>query len=464
MKKHRLITQLSAGFACIVLVTIALISAAANVWINRQFEDYVENQQKEFAAGLAGRLSNVYDAAENTWNTEYIHGTGMYALQDGYIMKVYDKDGRIVWDAQNHNMEACHQVMDGITVLMETRKPSLDGRFVTEKYDLRQQGSVIGALEVSYYSPYYLNENAFRFLDALNRILAVIGAAALAGAAAAAYFLARRFTVPLENIIHVTKEISEGNYGIRFETEPETKELHELMQSIRRLAKSLKQQEALRRQMTTDMAHELKTPLAIVSSHLEAMMEGVWEPTQPRLQSCRDEIGRITRLVTELQRISQTENDSRRLDKEPVKLKALAEEMTARFEGQFRQHRLLCTVEGEESIVEADKGKLQQVMTNLLSNAVKYTEPGKRIEMIIEDMPDYAVVTVADEGIGIPEKDQEKVFERFYRVDKSHSRKTGGAGIGLTIVKTIVQAHGGKVMLESEIGKGSRFHIQLPKR
>lgn len=467
MKKHRLITQLSVGFACIVLVTVALISAAANIWINRRFENYMESQQKEFADSLAGGVSNVYDMASDTWNTEYIHGMGMYALQDGYIMKVYDKDSGVVWDAQNHNMETCHQIMDGITVLMEERKPGFDGKFITNHYELEQRGAVIGTLEVSYYSPYYLNENAFQFLDALNRILVVIGTIALIGAAAAGYFYARRFTVLLEKAIRVTGEISEGNYGVRIEAENEIKtetvELYELTQNISRLAESLEQQESLRRQMTTDMAHELKTPLAIVASHLEAMIEGVWEPTAERLQSCYDEIGRITRLVADLQRLSQTENDSRKLHKEPIELKAFAKETAAHFEGQLHRCQLVCEVTGEKSIVPADRGKLQQVLTNLLSNAVKYTEAGKQIRIIIEDMPDYAVLTVEDEGIGIPAEDQKKVFERFYRVDKSHSRKTGGAGIGLAIVKAIVQAHGGKVLLESEEGKGSRFHIQLPK-
>lgn len=463
MKKRKLITQLSTGFACIALATIALISLASNLLINRQFERYVEMQQKEFADRLAEGMANVYDMVTDTWNVGYIHGTGMYALNDGYIIKVYDKNGAVVWDAENHDMGSCHQIMDDIVVLMEERRPDFDGEFVTNRYDLSQMGASIGALEVSYYSPYYLNENAFQFLDALNRILAVISVAALLGSVISAYFLARRLSEPLSKTIHITKEISDGNYSIRFEAEPRTQELYELTQNINQMAESLEEQESLRKQMTTDVAHELKTPMAIVASHLEAIIEGVWEPTRERLQSCYDEIGHITQLVTDMQRLSQTESGSLKLNKEPVELKAFAEEIVPHFEGQLLEHQLACRVSGDASTVPVDRGRLQQVVSNLLSNAIKYTDDGKQIEIVVENRADGAVLTVADEGIGIPKEEQKKVFERFYRIDKSHSRKTGGAGIGLAIVKVIVQAHGGKVELESEKGKGSRFHVYLPK-
>ncbi len=463
MKKRKLITQLSTGFACIALATIALISLASNLLINRQFERYVETQQKEFADRLAEGMANVYDMVTDTWNVGYIHGTGMYALNDGYIIKVYDKNGAVVWDAENHDMGSCHQIMDDIVVLMEERRPDFDGEFVTNRYDLSQMGASIGALEVSYYSPYYLNENAFQFLDALNRILAVISVAALLGSVISAYFLARRLSEPLSKTIHITKEISDGNYSIRFEAEPRTQELYELTQNINQMAESLEEQESLRKQMTTDVAHELKTPMAIVASHLEAIIEGVWEPTRERLQSCYDEIGHITQLVTDMQRLSQTESGSLKLNKEPVELKAFAEEIVPHFEGQLLEHQLACRVSGDASTVLVDRGRLQQVVSNLLSNAIKYTDDGKQIEIVVENRADGAVLTVADEGIGIPKEEQKKVFERFYRIDKSHSRKTGGAGIGLAIVKVIVQAHGGKVELESEKGKGSRFHVYLPK-
>lgn len=463
MKKRKLITQLSTGFACIALATIALISLASNLLINRQFERYVETQQKEFADRLAEGMANVYDMVTDTWNVGYIHGTGMYALNDGYIIKVYDKNGAVVWDAENHDMGSCHQIMDDIVVLMEERRPDFDGEFVTNRYDLSQMGVSIGALEVSYYSPYYLNENAFQFLDALNRILAVISVAALLGSVISAYFLARRLSEPLSKTIHITKEISDGNYSIRFEAEPRTQELYELTQNINQMAESLEEQESLRKQMTTDVAHELKTPMAIVASHLEAIIEGVWEPTRERLQSCYDEIGHITQLVTDMQRLSQTESGSLKLNKEPVELKAFAEEIVPHFEGQLLEHQLACRVSGDASTVPVDRGRLQQVVSNLLSNAIKYTDDGKQIEIVVENRADGAVLTVADEGIGIPKEEQKKVFERFYRIDKSHSRKTGGAGIGLAIVKVIVQAHGGKVELESEKGKGSRFHVYLPK-
>lgn len=204
--KRKLRTQLSAGFVLIVLITIALISIAANLLINRQFEKYVAAQQKSFSDYLADALSYQYQADSDSWNTEYIHGAGMYALNDGYIIKLYDRNGETVWDAENHDMTYCHQVMDNIAVLMRERRRELDGQFIAHEYDLTHNGITVGKLDVSYYSPYYLNENAFRFLDSLNRILCVIGVFSIAGAAFAAVVLAKRLSAPIFKSIRMAQE------------------------------------------------------------------------------------------------------------------------------------------------------------------------------------------------------------------------------------------------------------------
>ena len=461
MRKLR--TQLSAGFALIVLVTVCLVSLVSNLCISRQFERYIAQQQQNASDELAAGLTAQYDRDSGAWNLDYIHGFGMYALNDGYILKLYDARGEVVWDAENHDMTLCHQIMTDISLRMEERRPDLEGSFVTHQYELTQAGTPVGRAEISYYSPYYFNENAFRFLDALNAILLAVGALSLLGAALAGAVLARRIAAPIDKTTQITREISEGNYGIRFVSQSRIRELNELTGAVNHMAQALETQEDMRRRLTTDVAHELRTPLANVSAQLEAILEGVWEPSPERLQSCYQELGRLSRLVSDLERLREAESGALKLERTQVDLYALARTAAAAFEAELSAKDLRCTVTGSPSIVCGDEKRLYQVAANLLSNAVKYTGEGGHIRLDVQDAPDWGVLTVEDDGIGIPEAEQALVFERFYRTDRSRSRRTGGVGVGLTIVKTIVDAHGGEVSASTREGGGSRFTVRLPK-
>lgn len=461
--KRKLSTQLSVGFVLIVLITVSLISLTANLLIHQQFEKYVIGQQKSFSEKMADALAPQYDRNTGTWNQDYIHGFGMYALRDGYILQLYDKEGDAVWDAENHDMTLCRQVMEEISTRMEEKRPELKGDFVTSRYDLKQQGTVVGYLDVSYYSPYYFNENDFRFLDSLNQILFIVGISSIVCAAIAGVILARRLSVPIARATEITKEIADGNYAIRFESDMRIRELAELNQAVNHMAGSLEAQEAIRKRLTSDVAHELRTPVANVSSYLEAMIEGIWEPTGERLQNCYDELGRISNIIFDLEKLRELENENMVLKKEPVDLLELGRAVQAAFEPELERKRLTCTVTGESAVVAGDKKRLHQAVFNLVSNAVKYSVEGGAVRLHVYNGTETAALLVEDEGIGISKEDLPLVFERFFRTDRSRNRKTGGAGIGLTIVKTVVQAHGGKITVESEEGAGSRFLITLPK-
>ena len=401
-----------------------------------------------------------YDPGSGTWNREYIHGFGMYALNDGYVLKLYDARGNVVWDAENHDMTLCHNIMEGLSL---RRSREQEGSLTTQLYPLKQGDTDIGTAEIRYYTPYYTNENAFRFLDSLNLILLVVGAASLLGAVLSGTLLSRHICGPIVRATQIAGQIAQGNYAIRFASSSRTREVRELTDAVNNMAQTLEHQQNLRRQLSTDAAHELRTPLTNVSTHLEMLLEGAWELTMERLKRCYDEIGRMSQLVSDLERLHEAEREDLKPVLTEVDLLSLAKSAAADFEGELTGKRLQCSVEGDPCVIPGDEGRLRQVVSNLLSNAVKYTGTGGHIRIAVKNAPKCGILTVEDNGIGIPEPDLALIFERFYRTDRSRSRKTGGVGIGLTIVKAIVTAHGGRVTAENRPEGGSRFTVFLPK-
>lgn len=462
MRKRSLKTTLSVILAFMVALTVLSVSIFSGIFINRQFEEYVMQTQQQEARELADSISSNYDEALGGFNIDYVHGMGMYALKEGFVIRLYDTDMNLLWDAESHDMEQCHEIMDNILLRMSENKPELDGKFVTYSYDLERNGNLNGVLEISYYTPYYMNENEFQFIQALNRILFIVGVVSVIIAAFLGVLIARRITDPISGVITATKKLSEGDYSVRVDTSLKEHETYELAEAINGMAGTLQEQEYLRRQLTDDIAHELRTPVTNISSYMEMMIEDVMEPTPERLKSCYDELSRLSELIADLERLEKVESDKIVLEKEDIDLYSLSESILQGFSTKLEEKNISALLVGDEISIFADRVRMGQVIANLLSNAIKYTDENGKIMVTVRRDGNNALLVVEDNGIGIPEEDQTRVFERFYRTDKSRARKTGGAGIGLSISKAIVQAHGGTITCESESGTGSSFIVKIP--
>ena len=462
--KSKLSTKLSVGFAFIAFVTVILITLSANILINKQFEEYVAEKQKNFSDEMPLSIEPQYNSETKEWNIDYIHGFGMYALNNGYIIKLYDNNKEIIWDASNHDITLCHQTMQNISSRMKESRPSLDGEFSTHNYELWQNGELVGYLDVSYYGPYYFNDNDFHFLKVLNAIIAVVGVIAVIGAVFAGIIFAKKISVPVVSVTNITKEISNGNYNKKIDTNEDTTEIAQLVQAVNHMSYMLNEQENIRKRLTSDVAHELRTPVANVSANIEAMVEGALEPDNARLESCYNELLRITDIISDLEKLRQIENEKLVLERTSVDVKELCESVIQAFKAQLESKQISCTVNADHVSLMAHKNRLYQVMANLISNAIKYTQNGGCINVDVVDNKDFVAISVKDNGIGINESDLPFIFERFYRTDKSRNRTTGGAGIGLAIVKAIVLAHGGEVSVESKESVGSTFKVVLPQK
>lgn len=292
--------------------------------------------------------------------------------------------------------------------------------------------------------------------------LAVVGIISIVFAAIAGIILAGKISVPVKAATRAAKDIARGNYNNRINTDICTMELSELGNAVNHMAESLDNQEMLRRRLTSDMAYELRTPVANVSSNIEAIIEGALEPTNERLSSCYNELERITGIITELEKLRQIEGENMILHIGHVDIYELAKEVKLIFENEMSKKNIRCDIIGEHIDVCVDKDKMSQVLNNLISNAVKYTDNYGNIQITVIQENENVVITVEDNGCGIDDNDIPYIFERFYRTDKSRNRSTGGAGIGLTITRAIVQLHGGTIHVESKKGVGSLFKVTIP--
>jgi len=229
----------------------------------------------------------------------------------------------------------------------------------------------------------------------------------------------------------------------------------------------LRRLERVRRDFVANVSHEFKTPLTAIQGFAETLLSGALEDTANRsrfVEIIRDHSVRLARLTDDLLKLSQIEAGRLELDLRPVNISTLVSSCveTVQFQAEKKQQTIAVRYAPDLPAISADANRLREVLLNLLENAVQYTQAGGRIEVAAETRNGDAVITVADNGIGIPQTEQQRIFERFYRVDAARSREAGGTGLGLSIARHIVEAHGGRIWLESNLGEGSRFHFSVP--
>ena len=221
----------------------------------------------------------------------------------------------------------------------------------------------------------------------------------------------------------------------------------------------------MRRQLIGDVAHELRTPLTAIKGSMEGLMDGVLPDSAETYHQIYQEADRLNRLVDDLQELSRVEAGAYEMDLHPVELSSLVKTVVKRLGGQFEEKDVSLIVDLPSDLpqIQADDDRIIQVLTNLVSNALRYTPEEGEVSLHASRSGNQIQVTVKDTGVGIPAEHLPHIFTRFYRVDKSRSRQAGGSGIGLTIAKHLVEAHGGRIWVESEgQGKGSKFTFTLP--
>jgi two-component system sensor histidine kinase BaeS len=311
-----------------------------------------------------------------------------------------------------------------------------------------------------------LEEDLFtNFRTALTEALSWAIITGLAAAVAVSVFVSRRVVNPIRQMMQASRHIAAGHYRERVSVTGDD-ELGQLARSFNRMAATLEQTETMRRDLIANVAHELRTPLSSIKGYMEGLIDGVLPAEPDTYQLVYREADRLQRLVNDLQELSRVEAGAFQLERRSVSLAALAGQTADRLRPQFEEKAVNLHLNVPDNLppVAADEDRLSQVLVNLVGNALQYTPAGGSVTISAAADNRRVELSVSDTGLGIAPEHLPYLFTRFYRVDKSRSRAGGGSGIGLTIAKHLVEAHGGEIRATSPgVGQGSTFGFWLPR-
>lgn len=300
------------------------------------------------------------------------------------------------------------------------------------------------------------------FLDTVRRCFVWATLIAVAVAGVVGYAATRTVLRPLRRMAEIARTFAVGDHGVRAD-ERGGGEVAGLAAAFNEMADRLQQLQVVRRTTVLNLAHELRTPLTNVRGYLEALIDGVLPPSGTTFRSLQDEVMRLITLSEDLLRLAQADAARRTLRLQPIDLRALASEALALFRVRLEAKSMTVATafDPNAGAVPADPEKIAQVLANLIENALQYAPPGGTIRLTVEPHQGGCRVAVANTGEGVAPEDLPFLFERFFRAEKSRSREHGGVGIGLAIVKELVEAHGGRVGAESAGGE-TRVWFALP--
>lgn len=275
----------------------------------------------------------------------------------------------------------------------------------------------------------------------------------------------RSYALPLADMMAAADQVADGNLSVRLEKRG-SREFQQLTDSFNRMTAELERTDQQRRNLTADVAHELRTPLHIIQGNLEGVLDGVYEPTPAHIEATLEETRLLARLVEDLRLLSLAEGGELQLDLCTVDAGDLLADVVTSFSGQAESAGISLMAESPNAVdllLQGDPVRLDQVLSNLVSNALRHTPPGGTVTLSAQRQEQAVEITVADTGLGIPAADLPFVFDRFWKGDRARTQSQGaGSGLGLAIARQLVEAHGGRIEVTSAVGVGTTFTITLP--
>ncbi len=462
--------KLGGALLLMVVVSVGLMAYITNLSTSREFRQYILRGSMMYTQNVADTLSQFYAREESWANIQGMLGNLLMSRNDRLI--VADSSGVVVGDTAREWLERTVKEvgLDNGTPIIASGKEV--GKFyVLSSGGMMGRGRMGGGMGQA--PPMMmLGEAEQDFLSRTNRSLWIAGLIAAAVALLVGLVLTRQITRPIRALTRGASQLARGALDYRVTVDSKD-ELGDLAQSFNAMAHSLDRSEQARQRLIADIAHELRTPLTVIEGTIDGILDGVFQPDDEHLDSIKEQTAQLTRLIGDLRDLSMAESGQLKLELIPTSMVDLVRRKLSQVELRAREKnvRLELNIPQEVPEVNVDSARMEQVIANLMANAIQHTPPGNSVTISIGTVTGERshqvekpslIISVADTGEGIAPEHLPNIFERFYRVEHSRSRSEGGTGLGLAIVKQMVQAHGGKVWVDSEPGKGSTFYVALP--
>ncbi|MBL4932009.1 ATP-binding protein [Clostridium paridis] len=458
--KISLMKKLSIAIVIAILGSIVLTSFISNYFVSRKFQEYLIDEHKTKENEAIKMIEGLYTDQNTIKNKGEIQ---RYAELQTMFIEVKDLNDNILYSSGSNYLKGNGRMKNMMGSIMNNFSGMNLNDYTENKYPLTVNSKNVGSITIGYFGTSFITSGSVDFISALNHSFLLSGFIALIFALIISVIISKGISKPIKNITDIANNMREGNLDIRSQTNTNTKEINDLSNSINYLAETLSHQEMLRKRLTSDISHELRTPLTTLKTHIEAFIDGIWEPTPERFNAFYNEIERLTKLVDNLRNLSKYEQENLKLNISRVNLSKELEKIIDSFTPMYnKENYALVSTLSPDIFAYVDSDKFTQIMTNLLSNSFRYLKKDGLVKVILDKVKDNIIIQIIDNGIGISEKDLPHIFERFYRSDISRAKNTGGSGIGLTITKALVEAHGGKVSVESKEGNGTTFTLVFP--
>ena len=436
----------------LLLLAVSMIALSAALFLRelmlKDFREYLEGEMEDRVYWVIANLEGKYEK-ESRWKGDLMEDA-IWALMLGFEIKIKDDHGNVVMDTE--------RAVSNLPPLMRKRVKAISRLKGSKEmdevipYPLFLGGKGIGSLEVRFLGP----RREDLFIERTNKFL-LLSLFALGGLAIIlSIAFSKKLTSPIRKLASAANDISEGNLKSRVKITGND-EISRLSDTFNRMARHLEIQESLRKRLISNVAHELRTPIAALRGELEGMMDGFIQTGKEHLQSLYEETSRLRNILEGIEDLSQAEASTLSLRKEPIQLKPFLRSIVERFSKLFLDGGVFRELQCDDDLtIDADPERLSQIMINLLSNALKATQKGGCVRIRTTKEKSEVLIQVEDTGCGIRKEDLPFIFERFYKV------ADGGLGLGLAIAKELAEAHGGRIEAKSEYGKGSTFITRIP--
>lgn len=440
-------TRAIMSFVAIVLLTVgACMGMVAFIW-GQFFSTYAANNIESLAQQTANRVAAAYERTLELDGDTLTPAVEMADTSDELGVVVANKAGVIIYNSAGDDPSQAN--------------PS-DATRIAVAPIVTNAGEV-GSVRVWVYGSSSLMSKVDReFQQETYAALMYAGIISLVIALALGILFARALVHPVNRVTRTARELSSGNLAARTGMQG-TNEIARLGETIDDMAESFERDRRLEKQLTSDVAHELRTPLMAIQATVEAMIDGVYDRDDEHLMQVDAEVQRLSKLVGALLKLSRMEMRSQPMREETVDLAALADDVVVSHEAFIEESGLSIHLDAQPNVKTiGDEDLIKQAITNLVSNAVRYTDEGGSITISVAREGRMAAISVADTGIGLSPEEEKMVFSRFWRADSGRAKESGGLGVGLALVKEIVDRHHGRVSVKGEKGVGSVFTLYFP--